>query len=144
MAIDPATRASLEIEKRQSGGREGSLLAAIDRTVTAPAARACWPRGWPGRCSIPAAIDARLDAVAWLLRAPRRCAQTPARGAEGRRATWPARSSRLALGRGGPRDLGCPARWPGGRRRDLPACSPPTRDPLVAPPAEIADGAGRP
>src|SRR3712207_6971140 len=34
MSIDPATRASLEIERSQSGGREGSLLAAIDRTVT--------------------------------------------------------------------------------------------------------------
>jgi DNA mismatch repair protein MutS len=37
MAIDPATRASLEIERAQGwagggGGREGSLLAAIDRT----------------------------------------------------------------------------------------------------------------
>ncbi|MFX8457344.1 hypothetical protein ABTL49_19500, partial [Acinetobacter baumannii] len=39
MAIDPATRASLEIERSQSGGREGSLLACIDRTVTAPGAR---------------------------------------------------------------------------------------------------------
>src|SRR5690606_22642392 len=39
MAIDPATRASLEIEKATSGAREGSLLAAIDRTVTAPGAR---------------------------------------------------------------------------------------------------------
>jgi 1-phosphofructokinase len=34
MAIDPATRASLEIEKSTSGARDGSLLAAIDRTVT--------------------------------------------------------------------------------------------------------------
>ncbi|MFZ5729219.1 MAG: DNA mismatch repair protein MutS, partial [Pseudomonadota bacterium] len=34
MAIDPATRASLEIERSLSGGRDGSLLAAIDRTVT--------------------------------------------------------------------------------------------------------------
>ena len=39
MAIDPATRASLEIEKATSGSRDGSLLAAIDRTVTAPGAR---------------------------------------------------------------------------------------------------------
>ena len=35
MAIDPATRTSLEIEKATSGAREGSLLGAIDRTVTA-------------------------------------------------------------------------------------------------------------
>ena len=47
MSIDPATRASLEIEKTLSGGRDGSLLAAIDRTVTAPA---CSRPGWRGRC----------------------------------------------------------------------------------------------
>ena len=35
MAIDPATRASLEIEKTTGGQREGSLLGAIDRTITA-------------------------------------------------------------------------------------------------------------
>src|SRR5918997_312929 len=34
MSIDPATRTSLEIERSQGGGREGSLLAVIDRTVT--------------------------------------------------------------------------------------------------------------
>ena len=50
MAIDPATRSSLEIEKSTSGSRDGSLLGAIDRTSPRPA-RACWPRGWPGRCS---------------------------------------------------------------------------------------------
>src|SRR5690606_17968487 len=65
MAIDPATRASLEIEKTQSGARDGSLLAAIDRTVTAPgsrllAARLARPLLDPDR------IDARLDAVAWF------------------------------------------------------------------------------
>ncbi|MEP6968609.1 MAG: DNA mismatch repair protein MutS, partial [Pseudomonadota bacterium] len=35
MAIDPATRASLEIERALGGGRGGSLLDAIDRTVSA-------------------------------------------------------------------------------------------------------------
>jgi DNA mismatch repair protein MutS len=39
MAIDPATRISLEIDRSQGGSREGSLLAAIDRTVTS------WRRG---------------------------------------------------------------------------------------------------
>ncbi|MBY0421615.1 MAG: DNA mismatch repair protein MutS, partial [Parvularculaceae bacterium] len=39
MAIDGATRASLELFDRARGGREGSLFAAIDRTVTGAGAR---------------------------------------------------------------------------------------------------------
>ncbi len=39
MQIDAATRRNLELTQALSGGREGSLLAAIDRTVTAPGAR---------------------------------------------------------------------------------------------------------
>src|SRR4029450_2106790 len=65
MVIDPATRASLEIEKATSGAREGSLLAAIDRTVTAPGARLLAAR-LARPLLDPAAIDARLPARAWL------------------------------------------------------------------------------
>src|SRR6185312_275829 len=66
MAIDPATRASLEIERGQAGGREGSLLAAVDRTVSAGGARLLAAR--LGRPLLdPAAIALRLDAVEWLL-----------------------------------------------------------------------------
>ena len=39
MQIDAATRRNLEIAQALSGGREGSLIAAIDRTVTAAGAR---------------------------------------------------------------------------------------------------------
>ena len=39
MAMDEATRASLEILASQQGGRAGSLLAAIDRCVTGAGAR---------------------------------------------------------------------------------------------------------
>jgi DNA mismatch repair protein MutS len=39
MQIDAATRRNLEITQALSGGREGSLLAAVDRTVTAAGAR---------------------------------------------------------------------------------------------------------
>ncbi|WP_379548937.1 DNA mismatch repair protein MutS [Qipengyuania sp. DSG2-2] len=39
MAMDGATRSSLEILSAQNGGREGSLLAAIDRCVTGAGAR---------------------------------------------------------------------------------------------------------
>ena len=39
MAIDAATRAALEIERSVRGAREGSLLACVDRTVTAAGGR---------------------------------------------------------------------------------------------------------
>ncbi|MFO1013998.1 MAG: DNA mismatch repair protein MutS [Caulobacteraceae bacterium] len=103
MAIDPATRASLEIERTLSGGRDGSLLSAIDRTVTSGGARLLAAR-LARPLLDPAAIDARLDAIAWLLeRRPLRARLRDAlKGAPDM-----ARSlSRLALGRGGPRDLG--------------------------------------
>ena len=34
MAIDAATRANLELTRTLAGAREGSLIGAIDRTVT--------------------------------------------------------------------------------------------------------------
>ena len=103
MAIDPATRASLEIDRSQSGGREGSLLAAVDRTVTPAGSRALADR--LGRPLLdPARIGARLDAVAFFVERRRLREETRARLRE---AGDMARSlSRLALGRGGPRDLG--------------------------------------
>jgi DNA mismatch repair protein MutS len=39
LEIDPATRRSLELTRTQTGDRKGSLLAAIDRTVTGAGAR---------------------------------------------------------------------------------------------------------
>jgi DNA mismatch repair protein MutS len=104
MAIDPATRASLEIEKSLSGGREGSLLAAIDRTVTAPGARMLAAR-LARPLLDPAAIDARLDGVAWL--AERRALRQRLRETLRGLGDMARALSRLALGRGGPRDLGC-------------------------------------
>ena len=104
MSIDPATRSSLEIEKSTSGSRDGSLLGAIDRTITAPGARLLSAR-LARPLLDPAAIDARLDAVEWF------CERRPLR--QKLRETLRgmgdmARAlSRLALGRGGPRDLGC-------------------------------------
>ena len=66
MAIDPATRISLEIERSQQGGRDGSLLAAVDRTVTAGGARLLCARISRPLLD-PAAINARLDGVAWFV-----------------------------------------------------------------------------
>ncbi|RYF93905.1 MAG: DNA mismatch repair protein MutS [Caulobacteraceae bacterium] len=104
MAIDPATRTSLEIEKTTGGQREGSLLGAIDRTVTAPGSRLLAER-LARPLLDPARIEARLDAVQWFL--DRRQLREDARDGL-RRAGDVARAlSRLALGRGGPRDLGC-------------------------------------
>lgn len=101
--IDAATRANLELTRTLSGSRDGSLLKAIDRTVTGGGARLLAER-LTSPLTDPAAIDARLDAVAFL-------------GAE-QRLTQALRTvlksapdmvralSRLALNRGGPRDLG--------------------------------------
>ena len=106
MAIDPATRASLEIERSQSRRARG--LAA--RPPSTARSRAGGARLLAARLARPLldpdAIDARLDAVEWLLEPPRACAGTCARALKG--AGDMARAlSRLALGRGGPRDLGC-------------------------------------
>ena len=69
MAIDPATRASLEIERTLSGGRDGSLLSAIDRTVSSGGARMLAAR-LSRPLMAPDAIEARLDAIAWFLERP--------------------------------------------------------------------------
>jgi DNA mismatch repair protein MutS len=103
MAIDPATRFSLEIERTQQGQRDGSLLAAIDRTVTSGGARLLAAR-LARPLLDPAAIERRLDAVQWFIerREVREKARRILKGSGD-----PARGlSRLALGRGGPRDLG--------------------------------------
>jgi DNA mismatch repair protein MutS len=133
MAIDPATRASLEIERSLSGGRDGSLLAAIDRTVTASGSRLLAAR-LARPLLDPAQIDARLDAIGWFLdrRPLREKLREQLKGAGDM-----ARSlSRLALGRGGPRDLGCirDTLKCGEAIAALVASQP---DPLAEPPAEI-------
>jgi DNA mismatch repair protein MutS len=102
MTIDPATRASLEIERTLGGAREGSLLAAIDRTVTGPGARRL--AAWLARpLTDPAKIEARLDAVGWLAERtrPREDLRARLKGAPDMARAL----SRLSLGRGGPRDL---------------------------------------
>ena len=134
MAIDPATRASLEIDRTTGGAREGSLLGAIDRTVTAPGARLLAAR-LARPLLDPALIDARLDAVAWFCeRRPQRQRLREALRGLGDMARA---LSRLALGRGGPRDLGClrDGLAVGEAVTGLFAAA----DPLVVPPQEIAD-----
>ena len=102
LAIDPATRLSLEIDRSQRGEREGSLLGSIDRTVTSGGARALAERiARPLRD--PAAINDGLDAVQWLLE--RRGLRRDLRDGLKASADVARAVSRLALGRGGPRDL---------------------------------------
>ena len=101
--IDAATRANLELTRTLSGSRDGSLLKSIDRTVTGGGARLLAER-LTSPLTDPDAINARLDSVSFLL------AET--RLAEALRAVlkgapdMPRALSRLALNRGGPRDLG--------------------------------------
>ena len=63
LSIDPATRANLELSRTLTGERRGSLLAAIDRTVTAAGSRALAQR-LSAPLTDPAEIAHRLDAVA--------------------------------------------------------------------------------
>ncbi len=102
MQIDAATRRNLELTQSLSGGREGSLLHAIDRTVTAGGARLLERRlSSPSRDL--AEIHARLESVRFLLDKPR---LAEALRADLRRVPDIDRAlSRLALDRGGPRDL---------------------------------------
>ncbi|MGQ3046731.1 MAG: DNA mismatch repair protein MutS [Niveispirillum sp.] len=102
MEIDPATRRNLELTRTLTGERRGSLLAAIDRTVTGAGARLL-----AGRLSAPltdpARIERRLDMVAYL------AGETPLRvdiREELRRTPDVERAlTRLTLDRGSPRDL---------------------------------------
>ena len=100
--IDAATRANLELMRSNQGSRAGSLLAAVDRTVTAAGARELASRLGSPLTDVDV-LNARLDAVAYLANEPR-LRQTVRE--ELKAAPDLARAlARLALGRGGPRDL---------------------------------------
>ena len=102
LVIDAATRNSLELLRSTRGEREGSLLSAIDRTVTGPGARELANRlASPLRDA--AKIGARLDAIAFLIAEPQ--ARETLREALKGAPDVARAASRLALGRGDPRDL---------------------------------------
>ncbi len=102
MEIDAATRRNLELTRTQSGDRQGSLLATVDRTVTGAGARLLAAQ-LSAPLTDPAAIDRRLDAVGFF--AEQDALRADLRG-ELRRAPDLERAlGRLVLGRGGPRDL---------------------------------------
>jgi DNA mismatch repair protein MutS len=100
--IDPATRANLELTKTLNGERQGSLLKAIDRTVTGAGARLLGER-LMSPLTDPQAIDARLDSVAFLMANDR--LKTRLKDILRQVPDMPRALSRLALDRGGPRDL---------------------------------------
>ncbi|MFO6465091.1 DNA mismatch repair protein MutS [Jannaschia sp. KMU-145] len=103
MAIDAATRRNLELTRGMSGGRDGSLLWAIDRTVTAGGGRLMERRVSAPSADV-AVIHARLDALDWAVGRDALAADIRARL---RQAPDMDRAlSRLSLDRAGPRDLG--------------------------------------
>ncbi len=102
MQIDAATRRNLELTQALSGGRDGSLLAAVDRTVTAPGARLLERRISAPSCDI-GLIRTRVDSVRFLLEQSR--LRSDLRQDLRRVPDMDRALSRLALDRGGPRDL---------------------------------------
>src|SRR5215216_1095392 len=102
MAIDPATRANLELTRTLSGERRGSLLDAIDCTVT-PAGSRLLAQRLAAPLTDPTAIARRLDAIAAFVAdsAARDDVRTTLRAAPDMSRAL----ARLSVGRGGPRDL---------------------------------------
>jgi DNA mismatch repair protein MutS len=102
MAMDAATRASLEIHRARDGGVLHTLLAAVKQTVTPAGARLLG--AWlAAPLTDPVAITARQDAWSWMLANPQ---PTIRLRATLRTAPDVARAlGRLSLNRGGPRDL---------------------------------------
>jgi DNA mismatch repair protein MutS len=102
LIIDPSTRASLEIDRNTRGGRDGTLIASIDRTITSGGGRLLGSRLARPLIGVDE-INHRLDAVTWWLerRDLRQSARQLLRGAGDMARCL----SRLGLGRGGPRDI---------------------------------------
>ena len=102
MAIDPATRRNLELTRTLAGERAGSLLAAIDRTQTGAGARLLAARMNSPLTNV-GAIGARLDAVEFFVREA--TLRQNLRGFLRQAPDLERALARLALSRGGPRDL---------------------------------------
>jgi len=102
MAIDQATRGNLELMRTLAGERRGSLLDAIDRTVTAAGSRLLAQR-LSAPLTDPKAINARLDAVTVF--AENAAARADTRSRLSAAPDLARALARLVVGRGGPRDL---------------------------------------
>jgi DNA mismatch repair protein MutS len=102
LAIDAATRNSLEIDRTQQGKREGSLISALDMTVTSGGCRLLLNR-LARPLYQPDAINARLDTIDWLL--PKRDVRENLRHLMRSLSDQARALSRLSLNRGSARDL---------------------------------------
>lgn len=102
MLIDPATRANLELARTLSGEKQGSLLATVDRTVTGGGSRLLASR-LAGPLVNVDAIHHRHDSVAFFLanEIMREGLRQTLKGAPDMARAL----SRIALNRGGPRDI---------------------------------------
>ncbi len=102
LAIDQATRSNLELVRTLAGERRGSLLAAIDRTITSAGSRLLAQR-LAAPLTDPAEIAHRLDAVAVFADDP--AARNDLRGGLKAVPDLARALARIVVGRGGPRDL---------------------------------------
>ncbi len=102
LSIDAPTRRNLEFTTSLAGSRQGSLLAAIDRTVTGAGARRL-AADLASPLTDPTAIDGRLDMVQFFVDGDglRQQVRQILKGCPEIERSL----SRLTLGRGGPRDL---------------------------------------
>ena len=102
LAMDAATRASLEILRARDGGAAHTLLGAVQRTLSAAGARLL-AEHLAAPLTDPVAIGARQDGWSWLLANPdaARDLRMALRGAPDIARAL----GRLSLSRGGPRDL---------------------------------------
>ncbi len=102
MEIDAATRRNLELTQTLAGERKGSLLSTIDRTVTGAGARLL-AEHLASPLTDPGIVNGRLDAVAFFAADER--LRDSLRAVLRRCPDIERAMARLALGRGGPRDL---------------------------------------
>jgi len=102
MQIDAATRRNLELTRSLSGETGGTLLATIDRTVTAGGARLLMRR-LSSPSTVLQEINDRLDAISLCVENPDGCEKL--RSLLRPCPDFDRALSRLSLDRGGPRDL---------------------------------------
>ncbi len=139
LELDAATRASLEIARARDGGTAYTLLASVQRTLTAAGARLLGEFLSAPLTDVGAIIQ-RQDGWAWMLSEPNitQDIRTSLRGVPDMARAL----GRLSLGRGGPRDLSALRIGMAAAGRIaalLNAAAPPglqrARDAMVAPPA---------
>ncbi len=135
MRIDAATRANLELFRSVSGNRQGSLLAAIDRTRTAGGSRLLAER-LATPLTDAAAIAGRLDLVEFFVERPE--LRKDIRAGLAAVPDMLRALSRIGLDRGGPRDLDMVRAGAEGARSIRERLQEATADGGDAPPAGLA------